>query len=274
MSTLRGKLQSISLVDVLQLLHANRKTGELLVNRAPRQSGVLYVQNGEVVHAETAKAQGESAAFDILEWDQGGFEFVTTPVKVPATIRRSVPDLLMEAARTTDTRKHLSAMFPDLSVVPWPTVKGPGLARDLRLSGEDRRVLDYLDGYRTFQEIIAESQLGDVTVLQVCAALQAAGQLELLKPTVSAAVACARVGLFGSAERIRLAKVHEAHWVAMGPYGSTPISRVRVVWSRNSVLAPVQFVKAMGEQAVGISKELMQSWELPEGIFVTIRPAP
>jgi hypothetical protein len=274
MSTLRGKLQSISLVDVLQLLHANRKTGELLVNRAPRQSGVLYVQNGEVVHAETPKAQGESAAFDILEWDQGGFEFVTTPIRVPVTIKRSVPDLLMEAARTTDTRKHLMAIFPDLGLVPWPTVKGPGLAKDLRILEEDRRVLDYLDGYRTFQEVITESQMGDVVVLQVCATLQAAGRLELLKPTVSAAVACARIGLFGSPERIRLAKLHEAHWVAMGPYGSAPIDRVRVVWSRNSVLAPVQFVKAMGEQAVGISKELMQSWELPEGIFVAIRPAP
>jgi hypothetical protein len=274
MSTLRGKLQSISLVDVLQLLHANRKTGELLVNRAPRQSGVMYVQNGEVVHAETAKAQGEPAAFDILEWDQGGFEFVTTPVRVPATIRRTVPDLLMEAARTTDTRRHLSAIFPDLSVVPWPVFKGPNLTKDLRIFEEDRPVLDYLDGYRTFQEIINESQLGDVTVLQTCATLHGAGRLELLRPTVSASVACARVGLFGSAERIRLAKAHEAHWVAMGPYGATPLERVRVVWSRNSVLAPVQFVKNMGEQTVGMSRELMQSWEMPEGIFVTIRPAP
>lgn len=273
MSTLRGKLQSISLVDVLQLLHANRKTGELLVNRG-RQTGVLYVHNGEVVHAESGKAQGESAAFDILEWDQGGFEFVTTPVKVPVTIRRSVPDLLMEGARTTDTRRHLAETFPDLDLVPWPAVRGAGLAKDLRLAETERQALAYLDGYRTFQEVIAESQLGDVAVLQACATLQGAGRLAVLRPTVSAAVACAKVGLFGSAERIKLAKLHEAHWVTMGPYGSAPIDRVRVVWSRKSVLAPVQFVKAMGEQTVGISRELMQSWEIPEGIFVAIRPAP
>ena len=272
MSTLRGKLQSISLVDVLQLLHANRKTGELLITRA-KQNGVLYIQNGEVVHAETAKAQGESAAFDILEWDQGNFEFVTTPVKVPSSIRRSVPDLLMEAARTTDSRKHLAGIFPDLNLVPWPTAREPHLTKDLRLFDEDRRVLDFLDGYRTFQEIITESALGDVTVLQVCAVLQAANRLALLKPTVSAAAVCAKTGIFGSAERVKVAKIHEAHWLAMGPYGSRPIERVRIVWPRNSVLAEIQFVKGMNEQSIGISRELMQSWELPEGIFVGIRPA-
>jgi hypothetical protein len=273
MSTLRGKLNSISLVDVLQLLHANRKTGELLVNRG-RQTGVLYVQNGEVVHAETPKAQGEFAAFDILEWDQGGFEFVTTPVRMTISIKRSVPDLLMEAARTTDSRKHLSGIFPDLALVPWPTAKEPQLTKDLRLFAEDRQVLAFLDGYRTFQEIITDSQLGDVTVLQVCAALQSAGRLALLKPTISAAVTLHRPGLFQKGDPVRLAKLHEAHWVAMGPYGHRPIDQVRIVWSHNSVLAPVQFVKGMNDQAVGISRELMQSLELPEGIFVGIRPAP
>ena len=272
MSTLRGKLQSISLVDVLQLLHANRKTGELLVTKG-KQSGVLYVQNGVVVHAETAKAQGETAAFDILEWDQGSFEFVTTAVKGPTSIKRSVPDLLMEAARTTDSRKHLSGIFPDLNLVPWPTLKEPQLTKDLRIFAEDRPVLAFLDGYRTFSEIITESELGDVCVLQVCATLMAAGRLTLLKPAVAVAVAAAKAGFFRKGEQVKVAKLHEAHWLAMGPYGANPIGHVRIIWPRGSVLAPVQFVKGMSDQTIGISRELMQSWELPEGIFVSIRPA-
>jgi hypothetical protein len=272
MSTLRGKLQSISLVDVLQLLHANRKTGELLVTRG-KQHGVLYVLNGEVVHAETAKAQGETAAFDILEWDQGGFEFVTTPVKTPASIKRSVPDLLMEAARTTDSRKHLAGIFTDLNLAPWPTLKDPQLTKDLRIFPEDRPILGFLDGYHTFNEIITDSGLGDVAVLQVCATLHAAGRLALLKPTVSVAVTAARTGFFKKGEQVKVAKIHEAHWLAMGPYGANPIGHVRIVWPRGSVLAEVQFVKGMADQTIGISRELMQSWELPEGIFVGIRPA-
>ena len=271
MSTLRGKLQSISLVDVLQLLHANHKTGELMVTKG-KQSGVLYVQNGMVVHAETAKAQGETAAFDILEWDQGGFEFVTTPIKAPVTIKRSVPDLLMEAARTIDSRRYLSGIFPDLDLVPWPTVKEPNLTRGLRLHEEDRAVLGHLDGYHTFQEIIAESDLGDVAVLQVCAALRAAGRLDLLQPTIYVSAEAAKIGLFRSGDQVRLDKIHEAHWLVMGPYGHNPIRRVRLGWGRRSVVAPVHFVKGMTQQTIGISRELMQSWELLEGINVGVRP--
>jgi hypothetical protein len=273
MSTLRGKLQSISLVDVLQLLHANRKTGELLVTRG-KQNGVLYVLNGEVVHAETAKAVGESAAFDILEWDQGGFEFVTTQVRAVPTIRRSVPDLLMEAARTTDARKHLSGIFPDLHLVPWPILKEPKLTKDLKLFPEDRGALDFLDGHRTFLEVIQDSGMSDVSVLQACATIHAAGRLALLRPTISAAVAVARTGFFQKADQVKLSKSHEAHWLAMGPYGANPIDRVRLLLPRGPMVAAVQFVKGMTEQTIGIPRELMQSWELPEGMFVSIRPAP
>ena len=272
MATLRGNLQSISLVDVLQLLHANRKTGELLVSRG-RVNGVLYVLNGGVVHAETAKAQGESAAFDILEWDQGGFEFISTPVRVQATIRRSIPDLLMEAARTTDSRKHLSGIFPDLGLVPWPPLREPELTAGLKIFDEDRPVLGFLDGYRTFAEIMTDSRLSDVSVLQVCSTLQTASRLKLLDPTVTLAAATAKSGFFQKTEQVRLGKGVEARWMAQGPYGERPIECVRVVGPKTSAVAQVQFVKGMDEQTIGIPRELMQLWELPEATMVSIRPA-
>ena len=272
MATLRGNLQSISLVDVLQLLHANRKTGELLVNRG-RFNGVLYVLNGEVVHAETAKAQGECAAFDILEWDQGGFEFISTQVRVQATIRRSIPDLLMEAARTTDSRKHLSGIFPDLDLVPWPALREPALTAGLKIFAEDRPVLEFLDGYRTFNEIVIESRLSDVSLLQVCATLQAAGRLSLLNPTLALAATTNKAGFFQKGDQVRLGKGHEARWMAQGPYGEKPVECVRVIGPRASVVAQVQFVKGMDEQTIGIPRELMQSWELPEATMLNIRPA-
>jgi len=37
---------------------------------------------------------------------------------------------------------------------------------------------------------------------------------------------------------------------------------------------PVQFVTGVEDQSLSIPKELMQSWNLPEGIFVSVRPAP
>jgi len=36
----------------------------------------------------------------------------------------------------------------------------------------------------------------------------------------------------------------------------------------------VQFVSGIEDQVLAVPKELMQAWNLPEGIFVSVRPAP
>ena len=73
MSNLKGSLDSISLTDVAQLLHVNRKSGMLKVTSA-NKNGVLYFVNGEVVNAEVPGAKGEMAAYEVLEWVSGSFE--------------------------------------------------------------------------------------------------------------------------------------------------------------------------------------------------------
>jgi hypothetical protein len=273
MSTLRGNLQSISLMDVVQLLHVNRKTGKLHVNQ-DKVSGILYVLNGDVVHAETPQVLGESAAFDILEWDRGEFEFITTRFKAPTTIKRSVQDLLMEAARTTDSRKHLRGIFPNLNVVPWPTLQEPLLTAGLRVFAEDRRVLPFLDGYRTFLEIMTVSEQSEVSVLQICSTLKAAGRLKLLEPSTSLSVVPIRSGFFRKASHVEVPKSVEANWLIDGPYGHSPITSLRIIWPDGVAVEQVRFVKGMADTSIGIPRELMQSWGLPEGIFVTVRPTP
>jgi len=273
MSTLRGSLHSISLMDVVQMLNVNRKTGKLHVVHGA-MGGVLYVLNGDVVHAETPEAQGEPAAFDILEWDRGEFEFITTRFKVPTTIKRRVPDLLMEAARTMDSRKHLRGIFPSLHSVPWPTFPEPRLTEGLKLFTEDRRVLPFLDGYRTFLEVMASSEQSEVSVLQICAALKGAGRLVLLEPSVVLTVATLRPKLFQRSGPLELPRELESRWSAHGPAGTTPPAKLRVTWPEGLAVAPVQFVKGREHNTIGIPKELMQSWELHEGTTVTVRPAP
>jgi hypothetical protein len=271
MLTLRGNLQSISLMDVVQLLNVNRKTGKLLVSRG-KESGALYVLNGDVVHAEVAQSLGESAAFDILEWDKGEFEFITTKFKAPTSIKRSVPDLLMEAARTADSRKHLRGIFPSLQVVPWPSLSEPQLTQGLRIFQEDRRCLPFLDGYRTFMEIMAVSEQSEVSVLQACAQLKDAGRLAILEPNLTLSASPMKSGLFRKNGHVELAKEHEAAWQKLGPYGQ--VASVRILWPEGPAVEPVRFVKDRDMHSIGIPKELMQSWGLPEGMNVTVRPAP
>lgn len=272
MSNLRGTLHSISLTDVAQLLHANRKTGMLQVSSG-KVSGVLYFSGGEVIHAETQAAQGELAAFEILEWVSGHFEFLTTHVQIASSIRRTVPDLLMDSARLQDSRKRFRAMFPRMTAVPWPTLPPPELLEGLKLFTEERRVLPYFDGYRDFRDVMAASGQHDVAVLQAAAILKSAGRLELLEPDAHVTVSALKTGLFRKGDHVALPKTMEGWWTVLGPYRHG-FQNLRVIWPKGTAVVRVAFLSGLPEHQVAIPRELMQTWALSEGAHVKVRPAP
>ncbi len=272
MSNLRGALDSISLTDVAQLLHVNRKTGMLQVNSG-KVSGVLYFSSGEVIHAETVSSRGESAAFEILEWVSGRFEFLSTQVSVPASIRRTVPDLLMDSARIHDSRKRLNSIFPRLAAVPWPTLPAPQLLEGLKLFVEERRIVPYFDGYLDFQDVMAASGQNDVAVLQAASILKAAGRLEVLEPDAYLTVTPLKSSLFKKGDHLELPKAVEGWWTALDPYRGG-VRNVRMVWPKGPTVERVEFVTGLADKLVAIPRELMQAWGLTEGAHVKLRPAP
>lgn len=272
MSNLKGSLESISLMDVAQLLHVNRKTGILQVSSG-KVSGVLYFSGGEVIHAETLAQRGEMAAFEILEWVSGTFEFLSTQVQVPASIRRTVPDLLMDSARLSDSRKRLHTLFPHLTAVPWPTLPLAKLTEGIKLFTEDRRVIPFFDGYRDFQDVMKASGQNDVAVLQAASILKDAGRLEVLEPDAHVTVVAMKSSLFKKGDHLELPTVMEGWWTALGPYAHG-VKNLRVIWPEGPAVERVEFVPGLMEHLLSIPRELMQAWHLAEGSHVKVRPAP
>lgn len=272
MSNLRGTLESISLMDVAQLLHVNRKTGLLQVNSG-KASGVLYFSGGEIIHAETLAARGEPAAFEILEWGTGHFEFLTTQVQVATSIRRTMPDLLMDSARLQDSRRRFNAIFPNLTAVPWPTLPTPELLEGVKLFAEERRILPLFDGYRDFHDVMAATGKHDVAVLQAAAILKDAGRLDVLEPDAEVTVIPLKTGFFKKRGHLELPRALEAAWTALGPYRQG-VRNLRVIWASGPAVERVEFVSGLPEGQVAIPRELMQAWGLAEGALVKVRPAP
>jgi hypothetical protein len=273
MSNLRGNLSSISLTDVAQLLHVNKKTGLLKVTSG-KIAGTLYVVNGEVIHADTPHSKGETAAFEILEWDKGEFEFIAMKVQAPSSIRRSVPDLLMESARTSDSRKRFRSLFPSLKSVPWPTLRGDVLLDGIKIYLEDRKIIPFFDGYRDFLDVMATTELSEVAVLQAASILYDAGRLKLIEPEVQVNVVTLKTGFFKKGDHLEAPKSLEAQWRQLEPYSNAPITNVRVMWAHGPAVDPIQFVTGMNDFTIAISKDLLGAWGLNEGDVVQVRPAP
>jgi hypothetical protein len=272
MSNLKGNLESISLMDVAQLLHVNRKTGQLQI-QSGRHSGILYLMNGDVIHAESGQYKGESAAFEILDLTTGTFDFHAGSVQCPHSIRRSLTDLLMEAARIGDSRRRLHTIFPHIDAVPWPTEPADKLTAGLKIFEEERRIIPFFDGYRDFREIMDASGQHDVAVLQAAAILKEAGRLQVMEPDVQVTIVPLKTGLFKKGDHLEVAKSLEARWSGMGPY-ALGIRNLRVIWPKGPAIEPVKFSSDLPDRVVAIPKEFMEAWELAEGTPVKVRPAP
>ena len=110
---LRGDLQQLGLLDVLQLLSMNRRTGVLVLASA---DGVAEIRlaDGEVLDARFRRFDGEKALFRLVATRAGSFVF--SPSAVPAIARFSQPTsaLLLEAMRQNDEAAELRAeLSPD-----------------------------------------------------------------------------------------------------------------------------------------------------------------
>lgn len=101
---LYGKLSDLSLIDVLQLLMMNKKTG-LLTLTAGEDKAEMVFNDGKLVHAEYKQFVGEEAVYNLGEWRDGVFRFESQEIEVVPTIHTTTMNVVMEYCRVTDEKK-------------------------------------------------------------------------------------------------------------------------------------------------------------------------
>lgn len=110
-----GKLQELSLPDLLQMLATTKKTGRLVVSKRkitdiPTPSvtlggdiGSLYLQNGELLHVDFNGLINEEAFFALLPWNKGHFAlFPHRDFNFSRMIEMPIEGLLLEGFRRLD----------------------------------------------------------------------------------------------------------------------------------------------------------------------------
>lgn len=95
-----GMVRGIGLNSILQLLNWEKKSCTLTA-KSEAGMGLLYLKQGEVVHAAYRADEGLPAAYEILTWDRPDLEFVET-CRVEPTMDLPLTELLLNAALITD----------------------------------------------------------------------------------------------------------------------------------------------------------------------------
>jgi two-component system chemotaxis response regulator CheY len=100
-----GTLDTLPISDLIQILHACRKTGHLRLRQGSEQAGIYFIA-GEIRHAWTLQDSGESAFFHIVEWQKAYFTF-ESGLRVPEpTLTQATLPLLMEGLRRVDEKQR------------------------------------------------------------------------------------------------------------------------------------------------------------------------
>ncbi len=102
MGPLEGHLDDDSLPDVLQFLFAARKTGRVTIQNGFRRPGRIYIESGNVVHAEHADRYGLEAFKRLCFATHGRFKFEPDERTPHRTMLEGGIELLLESARAKD----------------------------------------------------------------------------------------------------------------------------------------------------------------------------
>ena len=99
----QGKVFDVQLTDIIQMNCLGRFTTALVITRGG-EKGVIYFNEGEVIHAECGYQKGTEAFYKILSWEEG--EFVSNMGFIPPfqTIHQNWEHLLFEAMRRNDEK--------------------------------------------------------------------------------------------------------------------------------------------------------------------------
>ncbi len=91
----------MSLVDIIQIFHAERRTVAIHLG-SEMGYGRVYMKDGSVVHASYREFTGVDAMYRLLAWNDGEFE-VEPGVEPPEhTINEQVDSLMLEGLRRLD----------------------------------------------------------------------------------------------------------------------------------------------------------------------------
>jgi len=99
----QGKVFGLQLTDIIQMNCLSRVTAALTITK-DSEKGVIYLNEGEIVHAECGEEQGTDAFYKIMSWQEGEFVSNIGIVSPLHTIHQSWEHLLVEAMRKSDDR--------------------------------------------------------------------------------------------------------------------------------------------------------------------------
>ncbi|HTG44861.1 MAG TPA: response regulator, partial [Verrucomicrobiae bacterium] len=113
-------VQSKSLVDLIQLECLSGSSSVLKIANG-KVEAKIWIENGDVIDAETPDLQGEEAFKRILSWKTGNFEILPLEAERPRRINASSQGLLLDSVQALDEAQSDPFTGPEPGRLPEDT---------------------------------------------------------------------------------------------------------------------------------------------------------
>jgi CheY-like chemotaxis protein len=179
---IEGSLAQISLVDLLQLLQLNKKTGVVRVLPGPPHApGTALLRDGEIVDATVSAGDGRplhglKALYRLLGCRRGRFEFTPRDPGGTGRIQTQTRELLLKGLSQMDEGRRIRQSLPAVGVRVHPERTPFKLPPAEQAIAAD--VLKAVEGESSVQEILDRLSCPDYPILRTLQALLAHGVLE------------------------------------------------------------------------------------------------
>ncbi len=122
-TALDGKLSSVDLPGVIQILSQSRQTGGLHIN-ADSADGIIFFDAGEIIHAESGQFAGDEAIIHLVKscylTKDGVYKFIPGDAGALRTIQGTLNALILDALRELDEEERVSESVAEASAPPQP----------------------------------------------------------------------------------------------------------------------------------------------------------
>lgn len=268
---IEGSLQSVDIQDIAQLLNINRSTGILHIQNS-HIKGELYYSDGDIVNASLEGMTGSSAAYALMSQSEGNFHFEMARHDKPREIKRSIYDLLLEAARRKDTIKKIRATLKHDNIIflPLVDVRIPHLAKDF--TEFEKKLMSQLDGHKEIREIIEANKESAFEIFFVIYELEKKGHLKRVDIFKVLEVIELKK-LFGKKNEVLIPESLVEEWTAQSmAYANPNAIEIRTQQRLfGQVLASAKANVASG--TIQMPKQIMAQFEVNPGDKVLIKPA-
>jgi hypothetical protein len=185
--SLQGNLTDLPLIDLMQVLTLQNKTGILSVNRDFSQAQICFNQSRIYSafsrhtgrHQHPVDYQGEVALYDLLSWPDGQFCFeLTSSLPGVQNVNVTWNYIVLEYCRRQDELERQKE-FERLAAQRPRLLPNPPVQAQITLDLEDWQVLLQVNNQLTLQEIASNIRFDLTQVIKITQKLAKQGLLEI-----------------------------------------------------------------------------------------------